>query len=149
MTLDRKGDMSIKVLIADDHPVLRYGLIAYLDRQPDIQVVAQAEDGDQVLPEIEKAHPDVLLLDVNMPGMATAQILEALPDLENPPEVLIFTAYSDPDKVMGLVEAGARGYLLKTTPPSQILEGIRAVAYGQAWFSPGIRYLTHQEQYFS
>jgi DNA-binding NarL/FixJ family response regulator len=138
--------MSIKVLIADDHPVLRYGLITYLDREPDIQVVAQADDGDQVLPEVERAHPDVLLLDVNMPGMTTAQILEALPDLENPPKVLVFSAYSDPGKVEDLVKAGARGYLLKTTPPNQILEGIRAVAYGQAWFSPGIYHLTHQKE---
>lgn len=138
--------MYIKVLIADDHPVLRYGLITYLNRQPDIQVVAQAEDGDQVLPEVESAQPDVLLLDVNMPGMTTAKILEALPDLENPPEVLIFSAYSDPDKVEDLVKAGARGYLLKTTPPNQILEGIRAVAYGQAWFSPGILKLMHQKR---
>lgn len=136
--------MSIKVLIADDHPVLRYGLTTYLERQPDIQVVAQADDGDQVLPEIARANPDVLLLDVNMPGMATMQILEALSDLETPPEVLIFTAYSDPDKVMGLVEAGARGYLLKSTPPNEILEGIRAVAYGQAWFSRGVLHLIHQ-----
>ena len=130
--------MSIKVLIADDHPVLRYGLIAYLEREPDIQVVAQAEDGDQVMPEVERSHPDVLLLDINMPGMTTAQILEALPELENPPEVLIFSAYSDSGKVEDLVRAGARGYLLKTTPPNQILEGIRAVAHGQAWFNPGI-----------
>ena len=128
--------MSIKVLIADDHPVLRYGLTAYLEVQPDIRVVAQAEDGDQVLPEVARAYPDVLLLDVNMPGMDTRHILEALPDLESPPEVLIFTAYSDPDKVVGLVRAGARGYLLKNNPPDQIVEGIRAVAGGQAWFSP-------------
>ncbi|MEJ2598926.1 MAG: response regulator transcription factor [Anaerolineales bacterium] len=137
--------MSIKVLIADDHPVLRYGLTAYLERQPDIQVVAQADDGDQVLPAIARAHPDILLLDVHMPGMATGQILEALSDLESPPEVLIFTAYSNPDKVMGLVKAGARGYLLKTIPPNEILEGIRAVAYGQSWFSHSVRHLIHQE----
>ena len=136
--------MTIKVLIADDHPVLRYGLIAYLDRQPDMQVVAQAEDGDQVLPEIERAHPDVLLLDINMPGMSTMQILEALADLESPPEVLIFTAYSDPGKVEDLARAGARGYLLKTTPPKEILEGIRAIAFGQACFSLSVRHLTHQ-----
>jgi DNA-binding NarL/FixJ family response regulator len=128
--------MSIKVLIADDHPVLRYGLTAYLEVQPDIRVVAQADDGDQVLPETARAHPDVILLDVKMPGMATMQILEALPHLESPPRVLIFTAYSDPDKVVGLVKAGARGYLLKNNPPDQIVESIRAVARGQAWFSP-------------
>jgi DNA-binding NarL/FixJ family response regulator len=128
--------MSIKVLIADDHPVLRYGLTAYLEVQPDIQVVAQADDGDQVLPEAASARPDVLLLDVNMPGMDTWQILEALQHLESPPQVLIFTAYNDPDKIIGLVESGARGYLLKTTLPNGILEGIRAVARGQAWFSP-------------
>jgi two-component system NarL family response regulator len=138
--------MSIKILIADDDPVLRYGLIAYLDRDPELQVVAQAEDGDQVIPKIEQVHPDVLLLDINMPGMTAAQILEALPDLENPPEVLIFSAYSDPGKVEDLVRAGARGYLLKTTPPKHILEGIRAVACGQEWFSPGIYHLMHQNR---
>jgi DNA-binding NarL/FixJ family response regulator len=139
VTLDRKGDMPIKVLIADDHPVLRYGLTAYLDRQADMQVVGEADSGDTVLPEVERSRPDVLLLDINMPGMAAGQILEALPDLENPPEVLIFSAYSDPDKVVGLVRAGARGYLLKNTSPDQILEGVRAVACGQAWFSPAAR----------
>jgi DNA-binding NarL/FixJ family response regulator len=131
--------MSIKVLIADDHPVLRYGLIAYLERQPDIRVVGEADGGDQVLPVIARAHPDVLLLDVNMPGMDTWHILAALPDLESPPQVLIFTAYSDPDKVVGLVRAGARGYLIKSNPPDQIVEGIRAVAGGQAWFSPAAK----------
>jgi DNA-binding NarL/FixJ family response regulator len=131
--------MSIKVLIADDHPVLRYGLIAYLEEQPDIRVVGQADGGDQVLPVIASAHPDVLLLDVNMPGMDTWHILAALPHLESPPEVLIFTAYGDPDKVVGLVRAGARGYLIKNNPPDQIVEGIRAVAGGQAWFSPSAK----------
>jgi DNA-binding NarL/FixJ family response regulator len=126
--------MPIKVLIADDHPILRYGLIAYLEGQPDICVVGEAEDGDHVLPEVERSHPEVLLLDVNMPGMAAVQILEALPDLKNPPAVLIFTAYSDPDKIVGLVRGGAQGYLLKNIQPDQILEGIRAVALGQEWF---------------
>ena len=130
--------MSIKVLIADDHPVLRYGLTAYLERQPDIRVVGEADGGDQVLPVIASAHPDVLLLDVNMPGMDTWHILAALPDLESPPQVLIFTAYSDPDKVMGLVRAGARGYLLKGAPKAEILRAIRGVINGEAIFGPAI-----------
>jgi len=131
--------MSIRVMIADDHPVLRYGLVAYLTRQPDIKVVGEVVSGDHVLPEVALSQPNVLLLDIDMPGMATSQILEALSYLESSPEVLIFTAYSDPDRVVALVNAGARGYLLKGSLPDQILEGIRAVACGRSWFSPAVR----------
>jgi DNA-binding NarL/FixJ family response regulator len=125
--------MSISVLIADDHPIVRSGIRNELARHPDLKVVGEALDGDEVIPLIEKTKPDVLLLDLKMPGKKSIKILRAIQALEYKPEVLVLSAFCDPENVHGMLGAGARGYLIKDTDPREIVEGIRAVANGNTW----------------
>ena len=85
--------MSIKVLIADDHPIVRSGIRSELAHHPDLEVVGEAINGDEVLPLIEKMKPDVLLLDLKMPGIKAIKVLRAIQSLDNRPEVLILSAF--------------------------------------------------------
>lgn len=130
--------MTIRVLIADDHPIVRSGIQNELSRQADIDVVGEAETGDEVLPLIRELQPTVLVLDINMPGMKAAQILRELSADDRSPSVLILTAYGDPENVLGMLKAGAKGYLLKDSSPGEIAEAIRAAAEGRSWLSPSV-----------
>ena len=130
--------MSIKVLIADDHPPLRHGIRTYLDSCTGIQVVGEACNGDETLEKVKELEPDVLLLDLNMPGLGTEQVLLGLKEMKAPPRVLVFTAYGDASTVLKTVRGGVDGYLLKGCATQEIAEGIRAVATGKAWFSPAV-----------
>ncbi|MEJ2263831.1 MAG: response regulator transcription factor [Anaerolineales bacterium] len=120
-------------MIADDHPIVRSGIRSELAHHPDLEVVGEAINGDEVLPLIEKMKPDVLLLDLKMPGIKAIKVLRAIQSLDNRPEVLILSAFCDPENVHGMLGAGARGYLIKDTDPREIVEGIRTVAGGKTW----------------
>jgi len=125
--------MTISVLIADDHPIVRSGIRSELARHPDLEIVGEALNGDEVLPLIQEIKPDVLLLDLKMPGMKAIKILRAIQGFEDRPEVLILSAFCDAENVHGMLGAGARGYMIKDTDPREIVDGIRAVAAGQIW----------------
>lgn len=127
--------MTIKVLLADDHPVVRSGIRSELARQTDIEVIGEATDGDSALHLGEALHPDVVLLDNSMPGLTAVQVIRGLLAEPNPPRILVFTAYGDQDHVRNALQAGALGYLLKDEEPSAISEGVRAVAHGKIWLS--------------
>ncbi len=137
--------MPIRVLLADDHPVVRHGLAALLGTLPDFEVVAEADDGESAVRETQVTRPDVVLMDVRMPGVdgveATRRIRQAVPEVA----VLVLTMYDDDATVFTAMQAGARGYLLKGAEQDEIADGIRAVARGQAIFGPGIaaRLLDH------
>ncbi|WP_230486927.1 response regulator [Nocardioides anomalus] len=137
--------MSIRVLLADDHPVVRRGLAALLDTLPEFEVVGEAEDGEAAVRETQLTQPDVVLMDVRMPGIdgveATRRIRSAVPDTA----VLVLTMYEDDATVFTAMRAGAQGYLLKGAEQEDIADAIRAVARGQAIFGPGIaaRLLDH------
>ncbi|MEJ2600207.1 MAG: response regulator transcription factor [Anaerolineales bacterium] len=131
-------EAGLRVLIADDHPVVRSGVRNELAVHADLQVVGEAVDGDEVLARVRELSPQVLVLDVHMPGMKAVEILHALADFPAPPATLILSAYGDPENVFGMLEAGARGYMLKDADPEQIAEGIRAVAAGKRWLSQEI-----------
>ncbi|WP_242494839.1 response regulator [Nocardioides zhouii] len=137
--------MPIRVLLADDHPVVRRGLAALLGTLDEFEVVAEAEDGEGAVREAQLCRPDVVLMDVRMPGMdgveATRRIRQAVPDVA----VLVLTMYDDDATVFTAMQAGARGYLLKGAEQDEIADGIKAVARGQAIFGPGIatRLLQH------
>jgi DNA-binding NarL/FixJ family response regulator len=130
--------MSIRILIADDHPVVRSGIRNELSRQQDIIVIGEALNGDDALRLSLETHPDVLLLDVNMPGLKAVKVLEALKKEADPCRVLIFSAYSDTGTVLGMMNAGADGYILKDDDPEMISFALRKVAQGERWLSAEI-----------
>jgi DNA-binding NarL/FixJ family response regulator len=127
----------IRILIADDHPVFRFGLRALLNAMPDTEVVGEGTSGDEVVTLATSLRPDVILMDINMPGVngieATRRIREANLDTR----ILILTMLED-DSVFAAMRAGARGYVIKGAEPSEVLRAIRSVADGEAIFSPGI-----------
>ena len=128
----------IRVLVADDHPHFRDGLRALLVSAPDLEVVGEAGDGEQAISLAAKLQPDVILMDLNMPGMggieATRRILRTSPHIA----VLVISMFEDDDSVFTALQAGARGYLLKGALKAEILRSIRAVASGEAIFGPSI-----------
>lgn len=130
----------IQVLVVDDHPIVRAGVVGLLDTEPDLHVVAEAASGEAAVEYAVTHAPDVVLMDLRMPGIggveATRQITRGTPQVA--PRVLIFTTYEDDDDLLAAIEAGASGYLLKASPAEQLTAGIRAVAAGQTVLAPSI-----------
>ncbi|MFE4726918.1 response regulator [Microbacterium sp. NPDC056736] len=131
----------IRLLIADDHPVVRAGLAGLLSDEPGFDVVAEASDGDEAVRLAAATHPDVVLMDLRMPRVdgvtATARIVGGEAGTP-PPRVLILTTYESDDQILAAIEAGASGYLLKAAPQAEIVAGIRSVAAGQSALSPQV-----------
>ncbi|AEW97064.1 MULTISPECIES: response regulator [Streptomycetaceae] len=130
----------IRVLIVDDHPVVRRGLRAMVDDLPELTAVGEAADGAAALALLESgaAEPDVVLMDLQMagvPGVAATRRITALPD---PPAVLILTTYSTDADILAAVEAGATGYLLKDAPPEEVAAAVRAAARGETVLAPPV-----------
>ncbi len=128
----------IKVLLADDHIVVRQGLRALLAAEPDIEIVGEADNGRQAVQMIRKEAPDVALIDIAMPVLngleATRQITRSNPATK----VLILSSYSDDEYIQQVTEAGAAGYLVKQTAANDLLKAIREAHKGNAFFSPAI-----------
>lgn len=131
----------IRLLIADDHPVVRAGLAGLLSDEPGFEVVAEASDGDEAVRLAAATRPDVVLMDLRMPKVdgvaATARIAGGAAG-DPPPRVLILTTYESDDQILAAIEAGATGYLLKAAPQAEIVAGIRSVAAGQSALSPQV-----------
>ena len=131
-------DAPIRILVADDHPVVRGGLVALLRTIPDLAVVGEVSDGDAAVREVHLLRPDVVLMDVRMPGLdgveATRRIRSGVPGTR----VLILTMYDDDATVFTAMQAGAQGYLLKEAEQEEIVRAIRAVVAGDAIFGPGV-----------
>jgi DNA-binding NarL/FixJ family response regulator len=130
--------MKICVLIADDHPLIRSGIRSELLRHAEFEVVGEAASGDEVLPLVEDLLPDVLLLDVNMPGRKAIEVLKEIKKQESSCRILILTAYGDPATIMGMLNAGADGYLLKDDDPQILSEAIHAMVEGNTWISHSV-----------
>jgi DNA-binding NarL/FixJ family response regulator len=128
----------IRVLVVDDHAVVRAGLTAILGSAPDMQCVGTAGDGTSALQLVERLRPDVVLLDVSMPGKDGISVTRELRRAGRPVHVLVLTSFSDPDLVVQVVQAGADGYLLKESQAESILDGIREVAAGRAPVDPTV-----------
>lgn len=131
--------MTIFVLIADDQPLQRMGMRMFLDGQPDVEVVAEASDGEEAIRHARALHPDVVLMDIRMPGMdgitATRKIVQGK-DSPTGPWVLLLTTFDLDEYVMAGLEGGASGFLTKDADPHDLLSAIRAVAAGDAVIAP-------------
>ena len=126
----------IRVLLVDDHPVVRTGIRTLLQNAPGIAVIAEAESAREGLVLIEQLHPDVLLLDMEMPEMSGVEVAKHLQEAESPVKVLALSAYDDIQYVRSLLANGAAGYLTKEEAPEMIVEAVRGVARGETgWLS--------------
>jgi len=129
---------TIRVLIADDHPLFRDGLRALLNSIPQTEMVGEAASGEEALKQAVKLQPDVILMDIQMPGLngidATQQILHANPDIG----IIVLTMFEDDDSVFAAMRAGARGYILKGADQTEILRAIGAAVRGEALFGASI-----------
>lgn len=130
--------MSIRVLVVDDHPVVRSGLVGLLEVEDDLEVVGEAGDGAEAVARVATSRPDVVLMDLRMPTMdgprATEAILAAHPQVR----VLVLTTYDTDAEIVRAVEAGATGYLLKDTPRAQLVDAVRAAARGETVLAPAV-----------
>jgi two-component system response regulator NreC len=130
--------MSIRILLADDHSVMRTGLRLVLERQPDFEVIAEASDGREAVGMAQQNRPAVVVMDVTMPNLngieAARQICTAMPDTG----VVMLSMHSDEAYVLRALKAGARGYLLKESAESDLISAVRAVQAGKAFFSPAV-----------
>ena len=129
---------TVRVLVVDDHPVVRSGLVGMLAVTDDIEVVSEAGDGEEALALVESTRPDVVLMDLRMPRRdgvsATGAIVSGYPATK----VLVLTTYDTDTDILHAVEAGATGYLLKDTPHAELLEGIRAASRGETVLAPPV-----------
>ena len=132
----------IRILIVDDHAIVRKGLRALLVTEPGVEVVGEAENGEQAVAEARRLCPDVVLMDLVMPGMdgleATRRITAAQPQAPSTPRVLVLTSFAADDKVFPALRAGALGYLLKDSGPEELVQAIRQVHRGESSLHPSI-----------
>jgi two-component system, NarL family, nitrate/nitrite response regulator NarL len=128
----------ITILVADDHPVVRKGLQTCLGRQANLKIVGEAADGDEALRKTRELLPDVVLMDISMPGMnglAVTQVLrKELPQIK----VLILSVHNNKDYIFRVIQAGAHGYVSKEAPPEEVVRAIESVAEGEPFFSEDI-----------
>jgi DNA-binding NarL/FixJ family response regulator len=129
---------TLRVLIADDHPLFRHGVAAVLSAAPDLEVIGEAKTGEEAIALADELQPDVILMDIQMPGVngieATRRIVHSSPHIR----ILMVTMFEDDPSVFSAMRAGAHGYILKDTEKEDILRAIRAVGRGEAIFSPAI-----------
>jgi DNA-binding NarL/FixJ family response regulator len=129
---------TVRVLLADDHPVVRKGLMSLLGRRPSLQILGEVANGRETLRLAREVRPDVILLDIDMPvinGLAVAEILQK----EQPGcKVLMYSTFTTPDFVQRILRSGARGYVLKDSSAEELVQAIETVAAGQTYFSPEV-----------
>jgi DNA-binding NarL/FixJ family response regulator len=130
----------VRVVLAEDNSIVRRGIKSFLNRAPDIAVVGEARDGIEALELVEKLSPDLLLLDVQMPGLNGMQVAQRLKAGRNKTLILALSAYDDQEYIREMLANGASGYLIKDEAPERILEAVRGVALGEVgWLSPQVR----------
>lgn len=126
----------IRVLVADDHPIVRDGLVAVLSTQPDFEIVGEAADGRQVVEQALVLRPDVLLIDLEMPDVDGVQALEQLRQRGYPVRAVVFTAFDTDERILSALRAGAKGYLLKGAPREELFNAVRVVHAGGSLLQP-------------
>lgn len=124
--------ISIKVILADDHQIVRKGIRFFLEHFGDIQVVAEADDGEQLMTMLGEIHPDVVILDIQMPKLSGIEVTRSIRSQRLSIGILVLTAYDDDAYVSAVLRAGANGYVLKTASPIEIVEAVRSVYHGKS-----------------
>lgn len=128
----------IRVLLVDDDALVRAGLRMILSSSDEVEVVGEAADGAEAVAATDAHRPDVVLMDIRMPGMDGITATAALRRLARPPHVIVLTTFQADEHVMSAIRAGADGFLLKDTPPAEIVHAVRLVAAGEAMLSPSV-----------
>jgi len=130
--------MSISIVLADDHPVVRQGLRHFLQAETDFAIVGEAEDGLETVRVVERLHPNVLILDLMMPGLAGLDVLPIVRQRSPRTAVVVFSMYGSEDFVLQALKNGAIGYVLKGCDPAQMAEAVRKAVAGQHYLSPSL-----------
>jgi DNA-binding NarL/FixJ family response regulator len=128
-----KSDQPLRVLIVDDHYVVRIGLVALVNTEPDLTVVGEADDGEQAIALFQKLQPDLVLMDVRMPGRSGPEITTQIRRLSENARVLMLSAFDGDEDIHNALAAGAQGYVLKSATGDELIPAIRAVAAGRRW----------------
>ena len=128
----------ISVVLVDDHAVVRTGLAQLLSGAPDIEVVGQAADGAEAIEVVRATRPDVVVMDLQMPGMDGVDATRVIVSEQLGSEVVVLTSYSDSSRIVAALDAGAVGYLLKDADPEDVLDGVRAVSRGESPIHPRV-----------
>lgn len=126
----------IRILLADDHPIVREGLRAVLETQADFEVIAEAANGEEAKRMVAELKPDILLIDLEMPVVDGVETIRALRNLEVAPRTIVFTAFDNDERIIHAVQAGANGYLLKGAPRDEIFNAIRVTMQGGSLLQP-------------
>ena len=126
----------IHILIVDDHPVVRDGLVAILGTQPDFEIAGEAASGEEALGIFQQRQPDVVLLDLEMPGMDGVEVIQRLREARPQVKIVVFTAFDTDERILSALQAGAKGYLLKGAPRAELFEAIRIVHKGGSLLQP-------------
>ena len=129
---------TIRILIADDHPVVREGLVGMLEGQSDFEVVGVADDGDRAVTLYDDLAPDVILMDLQMPGLDGVGAIQKIKSKTDAAHILVLTTYDSDADILRAIEAGATGYLLKDTPRDELFRAIRATASGESVLAPSV-----------
>lgn len=130
--------MTVSILVADDHPIVRSGIRNELGRDADFQVVGEALNSDDTVILAELLKPDVVLLDIHMPGKRAIEVVQEIKAQVEACRILVLSAHGDTPTIIGMLKVGVNGYILKDEDPAMIAEAIRAVMKGETWLSPGV-----------
>lgn len=129
---------TIRIIVADDHRIVRQGLRSLIETEADMEVVAEANDGEEALAAINVAHPDVLILDISMPGMSGITLLERLYQMRHAVRVLVLSAHADASYLRQVLATGAAGFVVKRSAAEDLLKAIRTVVAGGTYLDPSV-----------
>jgi NarL family two-component system response regulator LiaR len=128
----------VRIVLADDHPVVRQGLRAFLETQPEVEILGEAADGEEAVRQVERLLPDIVLMDIVMPKIDGIEAIRRIRAISPSTQAIVLTSFADDEKIVAAVRAGAAGYLLKDTRPQELISAIRAVARGEALLAPSV-----------